>query len=228
MEELDSQNPSYQNFLAKQMLANPKAHGLNSTTPALANDAPSTDDSGQKLGNLLDVIDSKRKQPPEDTDAEQDSVAVTGESASEETVLNDVAAAPPAAAPPGPASSPYDWIKNFDATTGHFYYYNYKTGLSQWEMPEGFVETPTPYQQPAPLTDPSAYAATFNQKTGSFSATGTSSYWEQVDRPPDREGRQMSAFFDLNALEKNRAEAKAKKEQLQVSDNQYVVEYIIC
>jgi hypothetical protein len=188
MDDLAAQNPSYANYLAKQMLANPKVHGL--ITPAIAAEVeqPTTDDSNsQKLGSLLDVIDSsKRKGAPEDTADEQVSVAQVPVAASSSSSSSS------ASATSSFTSSPYDWIKQFDASTGHFYYYNYKTAVSQWEMPDGFVETAIPYQPPAPLADPSAFAATFNQKTGSFSNTGTQSYWEQVGRATDREGRQMS------------------------------------
>lgn len=181
MDDLSAQNPSYQNYLAKQMLANPKEHGLASPAADVIVEPKSDDKSSQKLGSLLDVIDSsKRKEPPEEYESGSSPLAPS------------VAELAQPSSSGSSTSSPYDWIRQFDASSGHFYYYNYKTGVSQWEMPEGFVETAIPYQQPAPLADPSAFAATFNQKTGSFSNTGTQSYWEQVGRATDREGRQMS------------------------------------
>ncbi|CAE7436742.1 unnamed protein product, partial [Symbiodinium microadriaticum] len=186
MEDMSSQNPSYQNFLAKQMLANPQAHGLTTTPSADVTIEPSKEEVGsQKLGNILDIIDSKRKEPSEDTDP--DPVLTHAAAASEKEASTSSSSLPPPV-----ESSPYDWIKNFDASTGHFYYYNYKTGVSQWERPDNFVETATPAPALPQPTDPSAYAATFNQKTGQFSATGSGTYWEQVGRPGDREGRQMS------------------------------------
>lgn len=177
---MSAQNPSYQNFLAKQMLANPTAHGITPTSSAPISDEPPKEEvNSQKLGQILDVIDSKRKEPSEDTDP-----GLTMPATSSATPAPVSAAVVP--------SSPFDWIRNFDASTGHFYYYNYKTGVSQWEMPEGFVETATPAPAVPLHTDIASYAATFNQKTGHFSATGTQSYWEQMGRPADREGRQMS------------------------------------
>lgn len=41
----------------------------------------------------------------------------------------------------------------------------------------------------------------------------------QKGRPDDRQGRQMSAFFDLSTLEKNREEAQRVKKQLQQAKN---------
>mmetsp|Transcript_9503 Transcript_9503/g.14304 ORF Transcript_9503/g.14304 Transcript_9503/m.14304 type:complete len:225 (+) Transcript_9503:161-835(+) len=194
MDDLTSQNPSYQNYMAKQMLANPKAHGLTTATPELSTEPPVASTDTDKLGSLLDAIDSKRKHEPSDTS---------------ESSAADI-------------SSPFDWIKQFDPTYGVPYYYNYKTGQSQWERPEGFIETPTvaPVAPAASVTAASTtssagYAATFNAKTGSFSSTGQGTYWEQNGRPDDRAGRQMSAFFDLNDFERNREEAKLKKKQLQ-------------
>lgn len=112
------------------------------------------------------------------------------------------------------------WTKLYDPNTGYYYYYNSKTMVSQWEKPEGFVETDAPPPPPswAPLSSTVSadyiVQATFNKQTGRFSHTGTDSYFEHVGRAPDREGRQMSAFFDLSQLERNREEAKKKKQEL--------------
>ena len=60
------------------------------------------------------------------------------------------------------------------------------------------------------------YAATakFNRLTGKYEHVGGEEYWQQAGMAPDKAGRQMSHFFDMTALEKNREEAKRIKEQL--------------
>lgn len=108
------------------------------------------------------------------------------------------------------------WSKLFDPNTGCYYYYNMHTGITQWQVPEGFVDNSSAtidYSTTiGPVSDNSyATSATFRQSGGSFSGTGD--YWEKMGRPSDKAGRQMAAFFDINQLEENRKQAKLMKEE---------------
>ena len=101
------------------------------------------------------------------------------------------------------------WLKLFDPNSQRFYYANVHTNATQWEAPADFSESN--------LVDSISYSASFNSKTGAISEVGELGYYEKRGRPTDREGRQMSAFFDLNTFEQNRAEAAEKKRKLQTS-----------
>lgn len=57
--------------------------------------------------------------------------------------------------------------------------------------------------------------ASFNSKTRQFDHAGSDSYFERNNIPADKAGRQMSNFFDLNALQSNREEYKEMKKQRQ-------------
>ncbi len=111
------------------------------------------------------------------------------------------------------------FIKYFDTTSGKDYYYNTATGQTQWDRPAEYSEVLSNEQQNK-QSKGSEYSsiACFRSKNGSFSVANHSSYWESVGRQTDKEGRQLSAFFDLNEFEKNRAEAKIKKEKFQNSN----------
>ena len=106
-------------------------------------------------------------------------------------------------------SSGSSWIKLFDPNSQRFYYANVHSNATQWEVPLDFTENN--------LVDSISYSASFNSKTGSISEVGELGYYEKRGRPTDREGRQMSAFFDLSTFEENRAEAAEKKRKLQNS-----------
>lgn len=56
--------------------------------------------------------------------------------------------------------------------------------------------------------------AKFNRLTGKYEQLGGDEYWQNAGIAPDRAGRQMSHFFDMTELEKNREEARRRKEQL--------------
>lgn len=56
--------------------------------------------------------------------------------------------------------------------------------------------------------------AKFNRLTGKYEQLGGDDYWQNAGIAPDRAGRQMSHFFDMTELEKNREEARRRKEQL--------------
>lgn len=115
-------------------------------------------------------------------------------------------------------SCPYNWTEYFDSNSGKSYYYNLISKRTQWEKPTGFVSYSLPQSEITTttfdLSSSATFKATFNKKTGAFSTASESSYWETVGRPTDREGRQMSAFFDLNQLDENRQQALEKKEKL--------------
>ena len=57
--------------------------------------------------------------------------------------------------------------------------------------------------------------ATFGKDSGAFDHGSGKSYWERQGRPGDKAGRQMSYYYDLDALDKNRKEAQEKKKRLQ-------------
>jgi len=85
--------------------------------------------------------------------------------------------------------SPYDWSRQHDYTTNHDYYYNHRTGVSQWERPNGYIDSEVVYSNTSVSqlgtdaysnADPYAVKASFTSKSGRFSQTGPSSYWEKV------------------------------------------------
>lgn len=92
------------------------------------------------------------------------------------------------------SGSIYDWCKQFDPSSGYFYYYNYRTGATQWEMPEGFIETPQTaaygygaygypqYAATSSYDNSMTAVASFNAKTGSFNVAGTESHFSKVSR----------------------------------------------
>eukprot|EP00603_Paraphysomonas_imperforata_P007190 CAMPEP_0114427152 /NCGR_PEP_ID=MMETSP0103-20121206/8186_1 /TAXON_ID=37642 ORGANISM="Paraphysomonas imperforata, Strain PA2" /NCGR_SAMPLE_ID=MMETSP0103 /ASSEMBLY_ACC=CAM_ASM_000201 /LENGTH=351 /DNA_ID=CAMNT_0001596175 /DNA_START=62 /DNA_END=1117 /DNA_ORIENTATION=- len=172
--------------------------------PPTATSSSSAAASSSHLDSLLDAIDSKKRGAG--TGIAAGSTASTG-------------------ATTASADSPYDWSKQFDPATGLFYYYNFRTGVTQWEVPEGFIDyhVPPPSASSTSTSAPTSTgtadhlvaSSSFNAKTGAFSGAGGDSYWSRVGRQGDREGRQMAAFFDLDSFEQNREEAKRKKQELQ-------------
>jgi hypothetical protein len=130
------------------------------------------------------------------------------------------------------------WHEFIDPSSGKSYYHNYTTGQTSWDKPAHFIPFVAPIAPAAfPLaaaagaaiaggmTPSSSSLATtgsyqdyrsvayFNSNNGRY--TGNTNYWEKVGRPEDKAGRQLSAFIDLNELERNRAETKAKREEFQ-------------
>ncbi|TMW60540.1 hypothetical protein Poli38472_000582 [Pythium oligandrum] len=79
-----------------------------------------------------------------------------------------------------------EWQQHVDPSSQRYYYHNIVTGVTQWEKPDGPIA----------------------------SALGGDDYWASVGAAPDREGRQMSAFFDMSKFEENREQAKRIKEEL--------------
>lgn len=59
-----------------------------------------------------------------------------------------------------------------------------------------------------------AARAKFNRLTGKYEQFGGDAYWQMQGVAPDRAGRQMSHFFNMTDLDKNREEAKVLKEKL--------------
>jgi WW domain len=113
-------------------------------------------------------------------------------------------------------SCPYNWTEYFDPNTNKPYYYNLISKRTQWEKPVGYSSTLsiTAPNQPEDASTLNSFKATFNRKTGAFGTASDLSYWETVGRPTDREGRQMSAFFDISSLDSNRQQAASIKEKL--------------
>ncbi|DBA01323.1 TPA: hypothetical protein N0F65_001828 [Lagenidium giganteum] len=121
-----------------------------------------------------------------------------------------------------------DWVQHVDPQTQRFYYHNNVTGQTQWEKPDAPVAsaladwvppedpTATADRQPRPTVSGVHYVATakFNRLTGRYEQLGGEEYWQATGVAPDREGRQMSHFFDVSQLGKNREEAQRIKEQL--------------
>ena len=56
-----------------------------------------------------------------------------------------------------------------------------------------------------------SFQATFNSKNGRFDFAGGQSYFERNNIPTDKDGRQMSNFFNLDNLQQNREEYLRKK-----------------
>jgi len=86
--------------------------------------------------------------------------------------------------------------------------------LADWIPPE-VPESGTTDQGQKPVSGVNYVArAKFNRLTGKYEQLGSDEYWLNAGIAPDRAGRQMSHFFDMNELEKNREEARRRKEQL--------------
>ena len=109
------------------------------------------------------------------------------------------------------------WFKYFDRSSSKHYYHNIETQVTQWDVPEDYVDpipdTILPSTHSSNLstnTTNISYKSTasFTNDKGVFSASGASSYWDKMNRPDDKAGRQMSAFFDISTLEQNREEYK--------------------
>jgi hypothetical protein len=127
---------------------------------------PSVAQAQDRLNALLDNIDSKRKR-------EEPSSAVVA-----------------------PVESPFDWVRYKDPQTSMDYYYNIRTGVTQWERPAAFAEggaasTVGSASTVSSRASTSGYMygvggddyvaqASFNKKVGSFGVAGTTTYWEQV------------------------------------------------
>lgn len=87
--------------------------------------------------------------------------------------------------------------------------------LADWVPPE--TTDPTEIGATRKTVSGVAYAATakFNRVSGKFESGGGLDDDSALPTMPfDRAGRQMSHFFDMTALEKNRADAKTLKEKL--------------
>ena len=106
------------------------------------------------------------------------------------------------------------WFKYYDTSSSKHYYHNIETQVTQWDVPNDYVEpiltdTLLPSMHSSNLTNTSYKAtASFTNDKGVFSTSGEGSYWDKVNRPDDKAGRQMSAFFDISTLEQNREEYK--------------------
>jgi len=72
------------------------------------------------------------------------------------------------------ASTPYEWRKIFDPASKNYYYHNHRTGVTQWDRPEAFVDAPKDVS-----ADYTAVAS-FSSKNGAFASGGTDTYWDQV------------------------------------------------
>lgn len=114
------------------------------------------------------------------------------------------------------------WTRHFDPTTQLFYYHDNITQSTQWGKPDGYMDN-----EDHGLVDSLRSVATFNSKTGAISGIGSSTYFEKHGRQTDREGRQLSAFFDVTSFEENRAEAAEKKRKLQQSGIDWYCIYLL-
>lgn len=111
------------------------------------------------------------------------------------------------------------WYEFIEPSSGKSYYHNYVTNETSWEKPTSFIPYTKPIQPNEGLSATSldkdnnySFVASFGKNSGRFS--GASSYWEANGRPTDRAGRQLAHYVDLEELEKNRAETKAKQAEM--------------
>lgn len=144
-------------------------------------------ESAHYLDSLLDSIDKKKQKLISENSS---SSSITPSNSSEAVSIDPVAL--------------YTWTKHFDANTKQFYYHNTKSNITQWEKPPVFEDDVAE----APVV---SYASFSTSTSSSFSTGGQESYWEKTGRANDREGRQLSAFFDTNTFEQNREEAAKLK-----------------
>uniref|UniRef100_A0AAV1T690 WW domain-containing protein n=1 Tax=Peronospora matthiolae TaxID=2874970 RepID=A0AAV1T690_9STRA len=127
-----------------------------------------------------------------------------------------------------PQTAKAEWQQHVDAQTQRYYYHNVVTGVTQWTKPDAPIVSGLASWVPPKLPDPEStvaghktvsgvnYAARakFNRLTGKYEQLGGDEYWQNAGIAADRAGRQMSHFFDMTELEKNREEARRRKEQL--------------
>ncbi|OWY94051.1 hypothetical protein PHMEG_00036332 [Phytophthora megakarya] len=125
-------------------------------------------------------------------------------------------------------TSKAEWQQHIDSQTQRYYYHNVVTGVTQWNKPDAPIVSGLADWIPPEVSEPESTdtkqktvsgvnyvaQAKFNRVTGKYEQLGGDDYWQNVGVAPDREGRQMSHFFDMNELEKNREEAQRRKEQL--------------
>ncbi|KAL4170040.1 hypothetical protein KRP22_010949 [Phytophthora ramorum] len=127
-----------------------------------------------------------------------------------------------------PRTAKAEWQQHIDAQTQRYYYHNVVTGVTQWNKPDAPIVSGLANWIPpeVPESDESRAGqktvsgvnyvarAKFNRLTGKYEQLGGEDYWQHAGIAPDRAGRQMSHFFDMTELEKNREEAQRRKEQL--------------
>ena len=111
------------------------------------------------------------------------------------------------------------WFKYYDTSSSKHYYHNIETQVTQWDVPEDYVEpihdTLSSNLSTANNTNISYKStASFTNDKGVFSTSGEGSYWDKMNRPDDKAGRQMSAFFDISTLEQNREEYKVSSNMM--------------
>ncbi|GMF59478.1 unnamed protein product [Phytophthora fragariaefolia] len=127
-----------------------------------------------------------------------------------------------------PRKAKAEWQQHVDAQTQRYYYHNVVTGVTQWNKPDAPIvsgladwippevpEANMPQARQKTVSGVNYVAqAKFNRLTGKYEQLGEDEYWQNAGMASDRAGRQMSHFFDMTELEKNREEARRRKEQL--------------
>ncbi|CEG43741.1 Predicted Rho GTPase-activating protein [Plasmopara halstedii] len=121
-----------------------------------------------------------------------------------------------------------EWQQHFDAQTQRYYYHNVVTGVTQWAKPDAPIVSGLSDWIPPQVPEANSTSADtvknsgeqyvarakFNRLTGKYEQLGGDDYWKNAGIATDRAGRQMSHFFDMTELERNREEARRRKEQL--------------
>ncbi|KAK1948343.1 WW domain-binding protein 4 [Phytophthora citrophthora] len=122
-----------------------------------------------------------------------------------------------------------EWQQHIDAQTQRYYYHNVATGVTQWNKPDAAIVSGLADWIPPEVPESDSTGAgqkktvsgvnyiaqaKFNRLTGKYEQLGGDDYWQNAGIASDRAGRQMSHFFDMSELEKNREEAVRRKEQL--------------
>ncbi|KAG1703147.1 hypothetical protein DVH05_008059 [Phytophthora capsici] len=127
-----------------------------------------------------------------------------------------------------PRVSKAEWQQHIDAQTQRYYYHNVVTGVTQWNKPDAAIVSGLADWIPPDVPESDSTGAgqktvsgvnyvaqaKFNRLTGKYEQLGGDDYWENAGIASDRAGRQMSHFFDMSELEKNREEAVRRREQL--------------
>ncbi|CAH0515331.1 unnamed protein product [Peronospora belbahrii] len=151
------------------------------------------------------------------------------------TILSDIDSKAPLAAANGDGETASDasqietaeWQQHIDAQTQRYYYHNMVTGATQWNKPDAPIVSGLANWIPPEVPESNSTGrdktisgvnyvarAKFNRLTGKYEQLGGDDYWQNVGIASDRAGRQMSHFFDMTGLEKNREEALRRKEEL--------------
>jgi hypothetical protein len=102
------------------------------------------------------------------------------------------------------------WLEYIDPASGKSYYFNTHTKETTWDRPLHFSPAPS-LSNTLKRGDEYKVVGTFNSQSGRFT-TLKSHLHTETGQNIDRSLRQLGHYMDINELERNREEAKLKKQ----------------